>query len=125
MDDGIGVITRWISGLPDDLRIEIELRQIHWAQTDKFLGLLATAFELDSAGEKLEELREIYRIEVLYQHVVYRILGAHIDAREFVMLMPDMDREQRSGIRGEVIEEAMRRLEVVRKNPNRRRDYEI
>jgi hypothetical protein len=77
MDDGIGVITRWISGLPDDLRIEIELRQIHWAQTDKFLGLLATAFELDSAGEKLEELREIYRIEVLYQHVVYNLRSAY------------------------------------------------
>lgn len=124
-DDGGGVITRWLDQLDDKLRVEIETRLINWANVDKFIEAYTSAVALEAAGERFEELQDIRTIELRHGGAVYRILGSNFTVWEFVMLIWEKDENRRSKVGREVKQEAVRRLDILRAHPERRRAYKI
>jgi len=116
LDDGAGVITEWIRTLADEVQAEIDTRLLHWSKVDKWIEAYAKVFE---------DLRDIQEISVQCGGAVYRILGSHISIWEFVMLVGDVDERRRGKTPSRAKQSALERLNALRANPERRRDYEI
>ena len=116
LDDGAGVITEWIQTLSDEAQAEIDARLLQWSKLDKWIEAFAKGFH---------DLRDLQEISVQCGGAVYRILGSHISIWEFVMLVGDVDERRRGKTPPRVKQSALERLNALRGNPGRRRDYEI
>lgn len=123
--DGAGVISKWMDGLDEKVQAEFDARMLVWAANDKWLDLYAGADEIDTHGERFEELTKIREIPVTVDGVLYRILGVHFDVWEFVMLIGYSDDQCRAQTPPEIQEWLMERLDDLRRNPHHRRNYEL
>ena len=123
--DGVGVITKWIDGLDDEVQAEFEVRFLQWAAQDKWLDLYTGAVELDTHGDRFEELTKIRDIPITVSGVLYRILGVHFSVWEFVMLVGYSDDKRRSETPAEVEECFRERLGELRQNRHHRQKYEL
>ena len=113
-DDGVGTITAWMQGLDDEVQAQIDTRLLQWANLDKWNAAYAGKFE---------DLKDLQEIAVLWGGSVYRILGSPISMWEFVMLIGYTDERRRNKVPREVKAEANARLNKLRANPERRREY--
>ncbi len=116
LDDGAGVITRWIETLDDEVQAQIDTKLLHWRKVDKWI----TAW----AG-KFEDLKDIQEIVVYSGKSVYRILGTQFSIWEFVMLVPYKDENKRSNVPPEIRALAEDRLNQLRADPEKRREFTI
>jgi hypothetical protein len=116
LDDGAGVITEWIHLLDDEVRAAIDIRLLQWSKMDKWI---------DAYTKNFEDLSDIKEISVQCGGAVYRILGSSISIWEFVMLVGDVDARRRGKTPPKTKQIAQERLNVLRANPERRREYEI
>jgi hypothetical protein len=114
-DDGVGTITTWLQGLDVDVQARIDAHLLQWASRDKWT---------DAYVGKFESLKGLREIAVLHERSVYRILGSAISIWEFVMLIGHTDDLRRNNIPREIKAEANLRLNALRMNPERRREFE-
>jgi hypothetical protein len=123
--DGVGVISKWIDELDDDVQAEFDARFLIWSTKDKWLDLYGGLGELDKLGDRFEELTKIRDIAITVNAVLYRILGVHYNVWEFVMLVGYADNQCRSETPTEVEECFRERLSDLRQNRRHRQKYEL
>ena len=123
--DGTRVISRWLDGLDEDVQAEFDVRLIEWKAKDKWLDLYGGLVEIDTHGQRLEELTKVREIAVTVNGVLYRILGVHFDVWEFVMLVGHSDNQGRAALPPDVRQCLIERLDDLRRNPHHRQEYEL
>ena len=124
--DGTCVISQWMDGLDDEVQAEFDVRLIEWKAKDKWIDLYGGLVEIDTHGDRFEELTKIREITVVaVDGVLHRILGVHFDVWEFVMLVGHSDDQGHAEIPPDVKQCLVERLDDLRRNPHHRQDYEL
>jgi hypothetical protein len=99
----------------DEVQAQIDTRLLQWANLDKWN---------DAYAGKFEDLKDLQEIAVLWRGSVYRILGSPISIWEFVILFGYTDERRRNKVPSQVKAVANERLNKLRANPERRREYQ-
>jgi hypothetical protein len=104
-----------LQSLDVEAQARIDAHLLQWASRDKWI---------DAYAGKFESLKELREITVQHERSVYRILGSAISIWEFVMLIGHRDDLRKSKIPPEIKTEANVRLNTLRANPERRREFQ-